>query len=153
MNKKILGVLILSILVTGLSCKKEKSTGLPPGHGEKKETKVVIPTEITKEWKSVKILLSDKQTNTKKTFDIEIGKKMDLSDSGLTLEVLNFVPDFKMSPGEITSASGEPKNPAVQVIVSEGEKKQKLWLFYHYPDVHSFVHPRYQISLVGFDKK
>jgi len=133
-------------------CKKgeDKKSGMP---GTKKPAEVVIPKEVRKAWRSVKIQLTDREKNEKKVYEIEIGSEKKLDDTGLTIEVLHFAPDFKMAPGEITSASSEPKNPAAQVVVKEiGKEPVKIWLFFNYPDVHAFVHPRYQLAMVGFNR-
>ncbi len=138
------------------------STGCKKGGEEKgtetkiskKETKVVVPGEVKKQWKSVIILLINKENNKKTEYEIEIGKSMELGDSGLNVEVVYFLPDFKMEQDKITSASNELKNPAVHIIVNEnGKNPVKLWLFYNYPDVHAFIHPKYQLTLIGFQKK
>ncbi len=150
---KRIAVIIFTVIFISTGCKKgteKKGTDL---RGQKKEAEVKVPEEVSKLWKTVSIQLTDKEKNKKTEYKIEIGKSLALGDSGLTLEVLYFLPDFKMNPGEITSASGELKNPAAQVIVKEaGKDPIKLWLFYNYPDVHAFVHPRYQLALVGFQK-
>jgi len=152
--KRAIFILILSIIFSGLDCKKSnekektRGTAIP-----RKEAEIVIPKDVRSQWKSVRIQLTDKEKGTKKIYEIGIGSEMNLDDTGLNLEVLHFAPDFKMGQGEITSASAEPKNPAVQIVVKEVDKTPvKLWLFLNYPDVHSFVHPKYQLALVGFEK-
>lgn len=150
MKKSILFLLITCLIVIGCKKGREEKTGTP---GMKKTTEIVIPRDVRKEWKAVKVQLTDKEKNEQKIFEIEIGKEMKLGDTGLSVEVLHFAPDFKMAPGEITSVSSEPKNPAAQVVIKEdGKEPLKVWLFYNYPDVHAFVHPRYQLALVGFVK-
>ncbi len=145
--------IIISVLVfISAGCKKgEKKEG---SQAPKRTAEVMVPREVKKQWKSVRIQLVDKEKNEKREYEIEIGKSLTLGDSGITVDVLYFLPDFKMGPGEITSASAEPKNPAAQVAVKEGDKEtKKVWLFYNYPDVHAFQHPRYQLALTGFTRK
>lgn len=150
---KKLAVIIFGVIFISTGCKKGAEKKETDSRAPKKEAEVKVPEEVVKQWKTVSIQLTDKEKNKKTEYKIEIGKSLALGDSGLTVEVLYFLPDFKMNPGEVTSASGELKNPAAQVIVREtGKDPIKLWLFYSYPDVHAFVHPRYQLALVGFQK-
>lgn len=145
-------IILMPIFIMTSSCKKKDEKKVE-AIGTKKTSEIVIPKEVKKAWKSLKIELRNKESNNKKVYEIEIGSRMKLDDTGLTVEVMNFAPDFKMSPGEITSASAEPKNPAAQVLIEEeGKQPIKVWLFYNYPDVHAFVHPKYQLALVGFIK-
>jgi hypothetical protein len=144
--------IIFAVILMSAGCKKGTEKKIE-SKTPKKEAEVIVPQEVQKEWKTVTIQLTDKQKNTKTAYEIEIGKSLALGDSGLTVEVLNFLPDFKMAPGEITSSSAEPKNPAAQVLIKEdGKEPIKVWLFYNYPDVHAFVHPNYQLALAGFNR-
>lgn len=150
---KKLAVIIFAVIFISAGCKKGAEKKKTESQAPKKVAEVIVPEEVGKQWKTVRIQLTDKQKNKKTEYEIEIGKSLVFGDSGLTVGVLYFLPDFKMGPGEITSASGEPKNPAAQITVKESNNQpRKFWLFYNYPDVHAFVHPEYQLTLVGFGK-
>jgi len=74
-----------------------------------------------------------------------------LADTGLLLRVKNFLPAFIMDGTTMTSASNETKNPAAQIVITEGEKEvYRGWLFSLYPGTHAFQHPRYSFTLVDF---
>jgi len=65
------------------------------------------------------------------------------------------LPAFKMDGGQITSTSADQTtNPAAKIIVTEnGQEVFKGWLFELYPTVHPFNHPKYTLSLAGYEKK
>ncbi len=147
-------IIIFALIFMSGGCKKGKEEKKGESQSTKRTAEVVVPKEVSKQWKSVRIQLVDRNKNEKSEYEIEIGKSLALGDSGITVDVIYFLPDFKMGPGEITSASAEPKNPAAQVAVKEGNNEiKKLWLFYNYPDIHAFQHPRYQLALTGFTRK
>ncbi|HEY4715992.1 MAG TPA: DUF2155 domain-containing protein [bacterium] len=162
-NLKFLFVLtVISGLFFAAGCKKkdEKKSAVPSPHqsgqipsAKVKDAEIIVPPEVKNSWKLVKIQIGDKQANTSKVYDVEIGKVLKIPGSDLSVEVLNFLPSFSMGQGTITSSANEAKNPAVQVAISEGKNEPvKIWLFSQYPDIHPFVHPKYDISLVGYEQ-
>lgn len=111
---------------------------------------VVVPEAVKNAWKSVTLEVAE-AGGAKKDYDVAIHGKLDIPGSGLSVQVVEFLPDFKMTPQGITSATNEPKNPAAKVIVVEGGKQiYKGWLFKLYPEAHPFQHPKYQLSLKGW---
>ena len=72
----------------------------------------------------------------------EVGKAVQLLPDGTSVEVLRYLPDFRMDENgadeksKFYSASDEPLNPAVQIRFTGpvGESKQQ-WLFSKYPDM------------------
>jgi hypothetical protein len=82
-------------------------------------------------------------------FTVKLGGQLSIPGSELRVQVGEFLPALQVSGGEITSASNDPTNPAVQVTVSEGGKDTfKGWLFSKFPEMQPFEHPKYRITLV-----
>jgi hypothetical protein len=130
--------------------------GAPHGEGgpPAAEKKVVVPDEVRKAWKAVRIEVEYKEKKEKKKFDVPLNSEFKVPDTGLTLKVGSFIPHFKMAPDEITSGSNNPENPAVQIEVFEGGKETfHGWLFSKFPAVHPFTHDKYAVSLLEGIKK
>jgi hypothetical protein len=143
------------IAVVGCSKQEEKPSKevapatVPPAR--KPEARVVVPGEVQGKWAAVKIAVLDKDHNKEQVYTIEIGSEFALPDSGLVLKVRNFLPAFIMDGTTMTSASNETRNPAAQIVISEGKTEVfKGWLFSLYPGTHAFQHPRYSFTLVDF---
>jgi len=82
---------------------------------------------------------------------VAIGTQFAIPNTGLSIKVDNFLPHFTMDGTTHTSASNEPKNPAAQVRIYEGDKEIfKGWLFSLYPTTHALQHPKYGFTLVDF---
>ena len=112
---------------------------------------MVVPKEVEGQWEAVKIAIVDKEDNSREVHTVAIGSELVLNDSGLRLKVKTFLPAFIMDGSTMTSASNEPRNPAVQVeITDSGEQVFGGWLFSLYPGTHAFQHPRYTFTLVDF---
>src|SRR5512138_2013092 len=132
-------VLMLALgLVIGIAgCKKEKEIDLGPnpavlGTGEmptmpQVPTTVVVPPEVAKEWKSVVLEVTDKDTNKVENFTFKIGETAPLGKTGLTVWVEAFLPSFSMQGESFTSVSNELNNPAARVKITDKDGKQ---LFY-----------------------
>jgi hypothetical protein len=120
--------------------------GMPAGM-PKVARQVVVSEAVKKGWKGVVVQVTEKG-GASKDYQVAIHGKLDIPGSSLTVQVEEFLPDFKMTPQGITSVSNEPKNPAVKVVVVEGGKPVfKGWLFKMFPDAHPFQHPKYHLSL------
>src|SRR4030066_1286935 len=125
------------------------------------QTKIVVPDSIKGKWSAVKLVVQDKVTKESKEYTVNLNSDLKVPNSNLKIHVGEFFPDFKMSGINLTSASNEPKNPAVAVRVLEGEKqifpaqgKKWGWLFSKMPSVHPLNHPKYVIILKeGIPKK
>lgn len=125
------------------------------------ETKVIVPDSVKGKWSAVKLVVEDKVKKESKEYTINLNSDFKVPDSNLKIHVGDFLPDFKMSGLTLTSASNEPKNPAVALRVFEGnnqifpvEGKKWGWLFSKMPSVHPLNHPKYSIILKeGIPKK
>ena len=168
MLKKIVAVLV--VLVFALSfgaCKKKEQKpmmpagqpgmeGMPPTampntqNMPKVERKVVVSKEVAAKWKAVKLTVENKSAKTTKEYTVNIGSELAIPNTKMSVKVLNFLPDFKMSEKEIYSSSATPNQPAAQVVVSEnGKEIWTNWLFSLQPAVHPFQHESIGIVLVG----
>jgi hypothetical protein len=162
--KKLLAV----VLVSGLLCsfagckKKEEKPQLPPGHPSmegmptvmpnmpKVERTVVVSKEITAKWKAVKLVVENKAAMTTKEYTVNIGSELVIPNTKMTVKVLNFLPDFKMTDKEFTSVSNKPNQPAARVLITEnGKEIWSNWLFSLQPGMHPFAHEKIGIKLVG----
>lgn len=166
--KKTLSLILISGLVCSFAAceKKEEKPLLPPGHpsmgggmpteAEKPATApkidrtVVVPKEVRMKWSAVTLAVENRTAKTKKEHIVDIGSELAVPNTKVKIKVLGFLPDFKMGDKEITSASNEPKMPAVQVLIQEpGKPEWKGWLFSSVPDMHPFQHEIIGITLVG----
>ena len=125
---------------------------MPPSLQEmpKIERSVVVPKKIKAKWTAVKLAIEDKTAKTSKEYTVAVSSELAVPNTKITIKVLTFLPDFKMGDKDITSASGKPNNPAVQVLIREpGKEDWKGWLFSLQPGIHSFPHEKIGIRLVG----
>ena len=160
---KCLAILVVAApLVFGLGCKKKEETKIepfsPPPVAEKpisinkEEITVKLPDSVAGNWKDIKVEVLDKQTSGKTVIIIPVGGETDIPGSGMKVKAESFLPDLVMDGANITSASNEPKNPAAQIVVTDGGKEiHRGWLFANNPAIHPFEHPKFGLTLVGYD--
>ena len=169
MLKKIVAVLVVLVLAVsfGACKKKEEKPQLPQGHPgmeggmppagmqnmpnvPKVERTVVVSKEVTAKWKGVKLAVANKAAKTTKEYTVNVGSELAIPDTKMSVKVLSFLPDFKMSDKEFYSVSDKPNQPAAQVVVSEnGKEIWNNWLFAMQPGVHPFQHENIGIVLLG----
>lgn len=128
--------------------------GAPMGgspHGgamQKTEKKVVVSDAVKKSWSKVRFQFVDKSTGAKKELVGTVGGELAIDGTPLKVKIGEFLPEFSMAGGEITSRSNEPKQPAVRVeIYEKGALIHKGWLFAKMPEVHALEHPKYGLTL------
>ena len=88
------------------------------------------------DWDQTKVELEIKSGKAAvRHLTLKVGEKVQL-DSGLTLNLLNFIPDFTLDRGgRPTSRSAEANNPAALVLVTREETPiYQGWLFYYHPE-------------------
>ena len=112
-------------------------------------TEINMDPEIAGAWSGIRVQVADSETGDAQTIDVRLGETATLGNSGLTLTVDTFIPDFVMDEGGITSRSAETHNPAARVVIAEeGAADYEGWLFAAMPEIHPFPHSRYQVLLV-----
>ncbi len=68
---------------------------------------------------------------------LEIGKKLPLPLFNCTLSAIQFIPDFRLDGDSVYTASTEPNNPAVKILMeTPGKESKEQWLFLKYPQFH-----------------
>jgi len=108
----------------------------------------VVPDVVKGKWKAVVLVVEDKTQKQNKEYTVELGKTLQIPNSTLVVEVLEFLPDMKIENSTFTSVSNEPSNPAAHVIVREdGKEIFKGWLFSLFPTIHPFQHAQFGMTL------
>jgi hypothetical protein len=171
LRKIVVIAFILILAVSFAACKKKELQPqmMPPGHPAmeggmppagmpaagmsnmpKVERKVVVSKEVAATWKAVKLAIENKTAKTTKEYTVKIGSELAVPNTKLTVKVLAFLPDFKMTDKEFYSISDKPNQPAAQVVVVENDKEiWSNWLFSMQPSIHPFQHEKIGILLVG----
>ena len=109
---------------------------------------ITLDPEIADDWRAIRIRVVELSSMVETFHEIAIGEEAPLGDSGLTLRVVTFIPDFVMSEGGITSRSAEQQNPAARVvIIEEGKDDFEGWLFGAMPEIHAYPHELYGVML------
>lgn len=164
-----LSIFLIAVVAASGCNKKEEtsasSTKAMPANAEKAGTvqetpieaktaeTVVVQDNVKAKWKDIKIDVLNRQDNKKTTINVPIGGALMVSGSNLTITVKNFLPDFKMEDGKITSASNDPNNPAAYITVTEdGKEIYAGWLFANHPSMNRFDHPNFDITLTGYGR-
>ncbi|GFO67630.1 lipoprotein [Geomonas limicola] len=144
--------LVATVAIAGCNEKEKTSSKVTTQQQPARASSVVVPDSVKGKWKAVKIAVADKNANRQKVYELELGKDFKLPDSDITLTVVNFLPNFVMEGTTLTSISNELKNPAAQLVISEGKKEIfKGWLFTLYPTTHAFQHPQFGFTLVDYE--
>ncbi len=119
-----------------------------------KEVKIIVPEVVAGKWKSVKIALHDQQEATENVYQVDIGGSFQIPGTGMRVTVLNFMPAFSVNSERATSVSNQLTNPAVQIVVRDGEKEiHRGWVFGFHPDQHQFTNPRYKFVLLEYKQR
>ena len=165
MKKAVVVLLVAGMVFSFAGCKKkEEKPQLPPGHPSteggmpavgtpdvpKVDREVVVPKQVAAKWKSVKLAIENKAAKSTKEYTVKVGGELKVPDTKFTVQVLYFLPDFRMGDKDITSASDKPNNPAAQVAVLEGGKEiWKGWIYAMHPGIHPFQHDQIGLALIG----
>lgn len=112
------------------------------------EPKVIVPGNVKGKWGGVKLVVENKATREMQEYTVKLNSDLKIPNSNIKVSVGEFLPDFRMDVGTITSASNEPNNPTVYVKIYDNNKEAfKGWLYSKFPAIHPFEHPKYNILL------
>ncbi len=113
---------------------------------------IMVPDEIAAKWKAVVIEVTDKDTNERTDYTLNIGETAPIGSTGLTAFIEAFLPSFQMAGEVFTSSSPDLNNPAVKVKITDesGAELFNRWLFALYPATHPFEHPKYAVTLKDY---
>ncbi|MDP8222843.1 MAG: hypothetical protein P9L99_05735 [Candidatus Lernaella stagnicola] len=97
-----------------------------------------VPPEIAAQWPRVRLVVGPKGQEGN-PLEVAVGAKAKIEGTPLEVEVVAFVPTFKMTGQAITTDGAEPKNPAAKVVIREpGKEEWSGWLFAKMPEVHAY---------------
>ena len=131
--------------VTGSSGQRDLPSDIPFIPAERH---IVVPDDVRAAWGAVRLIVQDRQRQSSQEYVVKLGGALEIPGSGLTVKVGEFFPDLMISGPVFTSASNEPKNPAIHVTVSEqGREVFNGWLSALFPTIHPFKHERFAILL------
>ncbi|MDO9067977.1 MAG: DUF2155 domain-containing protein [Deltaproteobacteria bacterium] len=151
--KKTLSALVLMCLISACQGRDEQAPSvIKPtiSHQSKKEKTIVVPPEVSRSWRALKIAVIDKASATENIYTIPIGASSRIPKSNLTIAIEAFLPSFVMVGSTVTSSSNELKNPGVKLRISEnGSIIFSGWVFSNFPSTHAFMHPKFGLALVG----
>ncbi|HIJ94973.1 MAG TPA: DUF2155 domain-containing protein [Desulfuromonadales bacterium] len=149
--------LVLGTCFLMVAC--QKSSHEPPpvlkptvSHGTVKEKQVIIPAEVAREWRAVRISVIDKVHATENVYSFPIGKVTRVPGAKLSLSVDAFLPSFVIEGSTITSSSNKPGNPGVKVRITDSDTGLLVyagWLFVNFPNTHAVTHPNYAFNFVA----
>ena len=70
-------------------------------------------------------------------FTLRPGEATTLGDSGVQVELADFVPDFVLEGNQLSTRSNEPNNPAIKLqITQDGGKRSAVWYFPKSPQMN-----------------
>jgi hypothetical protein len=137
------------------SCQEQTETpcyNLKPrtSHRTTGEKTVIVPPDVSRRWKAVKLAVIDKTRGTENIYVVPIGTPFKVTSSTLSITVEAFLPSFTMEGATITTSSNELVNPGAKVrIIDNGLPVFQGWLFSRFPNTHAVTHPKYGFSLIG----
>jgi hypothetical protein len=113
---------------------------------------IIVPKSVEGKWKAVKMLVRDKTDEERNTMQtVELGSTFQLGDSGITVNAVEFFPNFVLDQASYTSMDNTLGNPAIHLVITEnGKELYNSWTFAKYPGLYAFEHPRYGLQLMDF---
>ena len=156
----VLMVILVLALAVAIGCQK-KAEEIPLDMPEETSgevpmpavpSKIMVPEEVAAKWKAVVLEVTDKDTNERSDYTMNISETAPLGSTGLTVFVEAFLPSFQMAGEVFTSSSPDLNNPAAKIKITDeaGAELFNRWLFSLYPATHPFDHPRFAITLKDY---
>ncbi len=124
---------------------------LDPGQ-QPVQRNIVVPASVDGKWKSVKIFVRNKRDEEKSRMrTVDLGSSFTIEGTGIHVNVGPFLPNFMMDAGSYTSNGNELSNPAVRIVVKEGDKQIfEGWAFAKFPGMYAFEHEAWGLQLMDF---
>ena len=144
-------LLQFAVLLLPAGCGLDETEQKPVADTEQLLSRIVVPPEVDGQWKAVRIMVLNKETNQEDLYTVDIGYELKVANSDVRLKVNAFLPSFVMKGKSLTSNSNKLDNPAALISLTEsGKEIFNGWLFSRFPGTHAFQHPRYSFTLVDF---
>jgi hypothetical protein len=82
------------------------------------------------------LLARPRDLDTITALPVELGKTFHIDGTDYLVEIIRYLPDFRIDKesGQPISASDDPRNPAIEVKISDGENVATRWVFARFPD-------------------
>ena len=145
-------LVVLPVFFAG--CQNQEKPAVPASdvassHGGQQVTVIAVPDQVKTRWKAVRVAVVDKATARQSVYTVPVDGRITIPSSTMTITVEAFLPSFIKEGSTITSRSNELNNPAVKVLIKDGNAIIfNGWLFAKYPNTHAYLHPRYGFTLV-----
>ena len=83
-----------------------------------------------------RLLVHMRGTDTVAALPVELGESFPIEGTPYVVEIVRYFPDFRIDKdsGQPMSASEQPRNPAIEVTISDGEDVVNRWVFSRFPD-------------------
>ncbi|MFB3819181.1 MAG: hypothetical protein ACE147_16080 [Candidatus Methylomirabilales bacterium] len=111
---------------------------------------VRVPESVKGKWQAVRLQVEQKDGKGRPAiYTVKLGGSLDIPETGLRLQVAEFLPALQVKDNEVTSSSNDPSNPAALIKVTEGEREAfRGWLFSKFPEMQPFEHSKVKITLL-----
>lgn len=121
-----------------------------PQASGKKTLTVVVPDSVKAQWTAATLAVN--VGGSERQLKLAIGDKANLGND-LQLHLLHYLPAYTSNFQMVTSSSGDPLNPAVQVaVIARGQVVAEGWVFQNLPDFNSFKSEQVQVRLVSGER-
>jgi hypothetical protein len=112
-----------------------------------------IADEVLALYSGVVIEVTNKATGEALRVDVPFGESVAVEGTPMTLDVVQFLPDFVMGEDGYSTRSLDPVNVAAQVHIHGVDPEFNGVLFMQYPDIHPYEGSEYAVVLVGVINK
>lgn len=112
------------------------------------QLKVITPPEVAAKWKSV-VLSIRAPGQAEQRLRVAVGGHQSLASSDVTLNVIAYLPSFKVNGDIVTSSSTDADNPAVLLQLKNPRGKlAEGWVFQKLPEFDTFHSDKVAVTLV-----
>lgn len=120
----------------------------PQPASDKKKPRVSVPDSVKGKWAAVNIAVTGPD-GKERTARVALGGSFAL-DGQTQLRIPHYLPAYTSDFATVTSASNEPKNPAIQVeTIVDGKPVEQGWVFQNLPDFNSYRSEKIKVRLIS----